>query len=147
MVNLFLLIQHGHNAQGLAQTRQCSTSFLGTLPTQSTGQMPVQDRNAFSTPVTTTRGEFLRQAERELVQNDRVKSQGGAVQNNYVSYGSSKPVDVTDESEEDDQFVANVHARFIYYSLCLSICLCVCLCMCLYYVFMYTLDMYLCLRM
>ena len=69
------------------------------------------------------------------------------MQNNYVSYGSSKPVDVTDESEEDDQFVANVHARFIYYSLCLSICLCVCLCMCLYYVFMYTLDMYLCLRM
>ena len=94
---------------------------------QSTGRMPVQDRNAFSTPVTTTREEFLRQAERELAQNNRVESQGGAMQNNYVSYGSSKPVDVTNKPEEDDRYVANVHARLVY-SLCLFVCLCVCTC-------------------
>ena len=73
----------------------------------------MQDRNALSTPVTTTREEFLRQAGREMVQNNPAGSQGGAVQNNYVHYGSSKPVDVTDEPEEDDRYVANVHARLI----------------------------------
>ena len=63
-----------------------------------------------------SREEFLRQAGNEPARNDRVNPQGGAVQNDYVRYGSSKPVEPVDElpePEEDDRYVANLHARFV----------------------------------
>ena len=109
---VYLFTQNARNAQDLTQSLHGSVSFSGTLPTRSP---PGSDRNAISTPVTMSREEFFRQAENEAVQNDRAQPQGGAVQNDYVrcGYGNSKPVDVPDEPEEDDRYVANIHARFV----------------------------------
>ena len=106
-----VLLQNAHSAHNAH-----SASFSGTLPSQPTIPVAAHDRHALSTPITMSREEFFRQAGNEAVRNDQDSPQDGAVQNNYVRYGSSKPVEVADEPpepEEDDRYVTNLHARFV----------------------------------
>lgn len=112
-----LLFQNAHHTQDFTQSLHGgSASFSGTLPSQLTVPRSGQDRNAISTPETMTREDFFRQARNEPARNDHVSPQGGAVQNDYVRYGSSKPVEPVDEPPElveDERYVANIHARFV----------------------------------
>ena len=102
----YCYIQNSHSGENLTQSWHG-----GSLPTSP-------DRQSHTAPVEMTRDEFFRQAQHSgAARSNSLRNShtgAGAVQNDYVRCGyGSKPVDLPDEPEEDDRYVANIHARFV----------------------------------
>ena len=111
------LLQQDSNKEDFTQSLNEGSRFgggAGAVPSYPSNQRTVQHNTSsgslsHSTPL--TREEFLRQAQSEATRNNSVHSHGGAVQNDYVRGYVSKPVE---QPEEDDRYVTNVHARFVW---------------------------------